>query len=509
MNGTASAEGNGPMAGRRLVVVSNRLPCKVRPAEDADEWRVEPSSGGLVTAMSPVLRRHGGVWIGWPGVTREAEAPLDRLLPPVGRELGFELRPVPLTGAERDNFYLGFSNEVVWPLFHDLQTLYNFDPAYWRTYRDVNRKYAEAIARHVEPDDYVWVHDYHLMMVAQELRDLGFEGRVGFFLHTPFPSPDIYMKLPWRFEILRGLLEYDLVGFQTLRDRRNFLHCVRRLLADVPVAGAGAVVSCCVGGRDVRVGSFPISIDYDAFAEAGADPEVIGRCVELRKNLPDRQLILGVDRLDYTKGIPYRLEGFDKALERHPELHGRVTLIQLVVPSREVISEYGELKEDIERLVGRINGQYTRQGWVPIYYMYRSLERSELIALYRSADIALITPLKDGMNLVAKEFCAADVDEESVLVLSEFAGAADQLQDGALLVNPYDIEGLAEAIHRAFHMPQEERRGRMAALREKVREEDIFWWVELFLRAAVEEEIGNFPVLSDYTPRGRLMPAGT
>ena len=503
MNSSDHTRGDGGGRGEadRLVAVSNRLPCRVAFDADRGEWEVHPSSGGLVTAMSPVLRDRGGLWIGWPGVAAEEEAPLERLLPPLTEELGFELAPVSLTEAERDNFYLGFSNEVVWPLFHDLQTLYNFDPAYWRTYRTVNRKYARAISENAKSGDYVWVHDYHLMMAASELRELGYEGRVGFFLHTPFPSPDIYMKLPWRFEILQGLLEYDLIGFQTLRDRRNFLQCVRRLLADVPMAGSGAVVSCRVEGRDVRVGSFPISIDFEDFAEAGADPAVVGRCADLRKNLPDRQLILGVDRLDYTKGIPYRLSGYRKALKEYPELRGRVTLIQLVVPSREVIPEYNELKEEIERLVGRINGEYTRQGWVPIYYMYRSLERKELIALYRCADVALITPLKDGMNLVAKEFCAADVEESSVLVLSEFAGAADQLQGGALLVNPYDIEGLAAAIHRAYGMEREERGRRMRELRQAIRDQDIFWWVDLFLRAASEGELGDFPALSDYTPR--------
>lgn len=484
---------------RRLIVVSNRLPVRLSRHPESGQWRISGSSGGLVTAMTPVLGDRGGVWIGWPGTVAEEEVDLDRLLPEAG--LGYDLQAVELTEQERDNFYLGFSNEVVWPLFHDLLTLYNFDPDYWRTYRAVNRKYAEAIVRHADPGDYVWIHDYHLMGVAWFLREMGYEGRVGFFLHTPFPAPDIYLKLPWRSEILEGLLAFDLVGFQTVRDRRNFLHCVRTLLTDVPVSGAGAVVTCRLRGREIRVGSFPISIDFDEFERLAGGPQVTERVEEIRRDLPDRRFILGVDRLDYTKGIPYRLEAFHHAVKRHPELRRRVSLVQVVVPSREDIPEYNELKEEIERLVGRINGEWTESGWVPIHYIYRNLPRLELLARYRSSEVALVTPLKDGMNLVAKEFCASHVDRAATLILSEFAGAADQLQDGALLVNPYDIEGMADAIHRAFTIPEEERSDRMRRLRATIREQDIFWWVRLFLRAALEQPLGDFPELQVYTPR--------
>lgn len=488
----------------RLVVVSNRLPVAIGRDPDTGEWRAKPSSGGLVTAMTPVLGRRGGVWIGWPGTVDEDGVDLGRVLGEANRDLEYTLHPVPLSTRERDNFYYGFSNEILWPLFHDFLTLYNFDPDYWHAYEGVNRKFAEVVVEHAGPDDYVWVHDYHLMNVAREMRELGWEGRVGYFLHTPFPAPDIYLKLPWRLEILRGLLNYDLVGFQTLRDRRNFLHCVRTLLTDVPMAGTGAVVTCQVGGRPIRVGSFPISIDFQAFADGASDPGVVERAQEIRGNLPGRRFILGVDRLDYTKGIPYRLQAFDRAMRRYPELRRKVSLIQVVVPSREDIPEYSELKEEIERLVGQINGSWTESGWVPIHYIYRSLSRPELLAAYRSADAALVTPLKDGMNLVAKEYCAAKVDAPGVLILSEFAGAADQLQAGALLVNPYDIEGMAAAIRRAITMPEEERTARMALLRDVVREQDIFWWVRLFFRAALEESVEDFPRLQVYEPRSEV-----
>ena len=491
--------------GEHLVVVSNRLPVSLDRDPEGGEWRARASSGGLVTAMAPLMQRKGGTWIGWPGAVEEEGVPdLEGLLEGVSREAGYRLKPVPLTAQERDDFYLGFSNEVVWPLFHDLLTLYNFDPAYWRTYRQVNRKYAEAIARHADEDDYVWVHDYHLMNVARELRESGFRGRVGFFLHTPFPARDIYLKLPWRFEILRGLLDYDLVGFQTLRDRRNFLQCVRELLVDVPMAGSGSLVECRLHDRKIRVGSFPISIDFGAFEELARDPDVVEKAEALRSELPGRRFILGVDRLDYTKGIPYRLEAFREALRRYPELRGRWSLIQIVVPSREDIAEYSELREEIERLVGSINGEFTVSGWVPIHFMYRSLPRPQLLARYRCSEVALITPLKDGMNLVAKEYCASHPDREGVLILSEFAGAADQLQEGALLVNPYDLEGMADAIHTACTLPEAERAERMGRLREGVREQDIYWWVELFMRAAAEEPLEGFPELRVYTPHANL-----
>jgi trehalose 6-phosphate synthase len=409
---------------------------------------------------------------------------------------------VALTSEEVHNFYLGFSNEIVWPLFHDMHSLCNFRPEYWRTYLNVNRKYADVVAANSNARDFVWVHDYHLMHVASELRRLGSRARLGFFLHIPFPPLDIFVKLPWRFPLLRALLEYDMIGFQTLRDRRNFLQCVRTLVKEARVRGSGQVLVVDVNGHEVRFGSFPISIDYNAFVRNASQPEVTGKVAELKALLPNRQLVLGVDRLDYTKGIPDRLEAFCNALQRYPDLHERITLIQVVVPSRVDIPQYHELKTRIERLVGEINGQFTRPGgWVPIHYVYRSLARVDLLAYYQTAQIALVTPLKDGMNLVAKEFCACSIEEDCVLILSEFAGAAAQLQRGALLVNPYDIEGMADAIHHAFVMPARERTARMRRMRRSIREQDIFWWIDSFLRAAIAKDLSDFPLPEDYVPR--------
>jgi trehalose 6-phosphate synthase/phosphatase len=465
-----------PRGRSRLIVVSNRLPVALKRA--GRRWQVEPGSGGLVSALLPVLRDRGGIWIGWagaPGAAREFARPLAA----ADRQAGYRLAAVALEEREIEDFYLGFSNQVIWPLFHDLPSLCNFRVRYWETYCRVNRKYAKAVSARARAGDFVWVHDYHLMNVAAELRRLGNRSRLAFFLHIPFPSPDIFLKLPWRAQVLDALLEFDLIGLQTARDRANFLACVAALGRSTP---------------RTRVGHFPISIDYNAFLRAAAAPEVEARARELHRLLPRRKLVLGVDRLDYTKGITLRLRAFQDLLERRPEMRGRVSLIQVVVPSREDIPHYHRMKTEIEQLVGRINGAFARPGgWVPVWYEYRSLTRLDLLAYYRAADIALITPLKDGMNLVAKEYCACSIEEDCVLILSEFAGAAEQLAAGALLVNPYDVRGVADAIRQAHAMPAAERTARMRGMRRAIRRDDVYRWVDSFLRAAIARDLRAFP----------------
>ena len=474
--------------GGQLIVVSNRLPFAFRRGADG-AWRAESGSGGLVTALLPVLRDRGGTWIGWPGAVGPVRE-FASALATAGRQAGYTLGAVGLDESEVRDFYHGFANEVVWPLFHDLPSLCNFDPVYWESYRAVNKKYARAVAPHAKHGDFAWIHDYHLMHLGEELRGLATEARLGFFLHIPFPSPDVFMKLPWRKSVIDALLHYDLVGFQTLRDRRNFAACVEVLAPDVRLEGRGNVVTATRGARTVRVGSFPIGIDYNAFMRAAAAPAVAEKAQELHRLLPKRKLILGIDRLDYTKGIAFRLRAFQSVLERHPQLRGQLSLIQVVVPSRETIPQYRNMKTEIEQLVGRINGEFARPGgWVPVWYEYRSLTRLELLAYYRAADIALVTPLKDGMNLVAKEYCACSIEEDCVLILSEFAGAAEQLGTGALLVNPYDIEGVADAIRAAHRMVDEERVARMRSLRRAIRRQDVFAWVDSFLRAAIARDL--------------------
>jgi len=482
-----------------LIVLSNRLPFMLA-RDAAGEWMVESASGGLVTALRPVLQDRGGHWIGWPGVTREELADPNAVLARAGQHYGFELHAVPLSNAERDDYYHGLSNEVLWPLFHDLPSLCRFRPRYWTAYEEVNHRFAEITLEHLAEDHFVWIHDYHLTCVARELRAMGSASRTGFFLHVPFPPLDVFLQLPWRFQVLRALLEHDLVGFQTVGGRRNFLQCVRLLFKEAEVSGKGDVRTIRLEGREVRVGSFPISIDYHEFARRAADPDVLAKVRSLRQDEPNRKIVLGVDRLDYTKGIPLKLEAFRSLLLRCPDLAGRVTLFQVVLPSREDIPRYQRQKVDIERLVGEINGQFTRSGWVPIHYIYRNLEWPRLPAYYLAADVALVTPLKDGMNLVAKEYCATHADGGGALVLSEFAGAAVQLQRGAFLVNPYDTDGVADALERALRLGRREQRVRMRRMRRAVADYDIYRWVDAFLEAAISRDLDDFPIHEEYFP---------
>ncbi len=475
----------GELPNSRLIIASNRLPVVLKKIDG--KWEAEPGAGGLITALSPVLKQRGGLWIGWPGTQEASAQELETALNHASHESGFSLKPVALTSKEIDKYYFGFSNEIIWPQFHDLPSRCNFDPTYWPYYQEVNRKFAQVIQDQVVGNDYIWIHDYHLMSSARQLRNLGTDGEIGFFLHIPFPPPDIFMKLPWRKQLLDDLLHYDLIGFQTMRDRRNFFQCVHAIMKNLPVHTKGQIAVLRVDGRNVKVGAFPISIDFDEFRSLASSRKVADRAWHIHERVPKAQIILGVDRLDYTKGIPERLKAFRNALQRYPELIEKVVLVQVVVPSRHEIPEYRALKREIERLVSEINGQFTRFGWVPIHYLFRSLERSELAAYYRTAEIALITPLKDGMNLIAKEYCASSLEENCVLILSEFAGAASQMRKGALIVNPYDQEGMADAIYTAFKMPAHERSERMKRLRASIKKRDIYWWVDSFLHASSEE----------------------
>ncbi|MFO7965870.1 MAG: trehalose-6-phosphate synthase [Desulfobacterales bacterium] len=485
-------------AKNRLIIISNRLPSTISQ-DDSGRFEVKDGSGGLVTAMVPVLRNRGGLWIGWPGTTKGKKHLIKKLLNETTDGTGYSFEPVMLTPEEVDSFYYGFANEIIWPLFHDLQTRCNFDPSYWKAYQAVNRKFAQSTHESIINGDHIWIHDYHLMMAGKNLREMGVTSKIGFFLHIPFPSPDLFFKLPWRYEVMEGLLSYDLVGFQTMRDRRNFIRCIRALFRDVVIRERGKVITAQVNDREIRIGNFPISIDFDEFARNAEKREVEDRVREVQEELDVEHIVLGIDRLDYTKGIPERLAAFEMALDRYPQLRGNMSLLQLVVPSRVTIPKYLELKEQLERKISEINGRYGRPGWTPIHYMFRSIDRQELLAFYRASDVAFITPLKDGMNLVAKEYCASNVEENGVLILSEFAGASAQLQRGALLVNPYHVESVAQTLFTATQMEPAQRQYRMKMMRKAIRRQDIYYWVEAFLNSVFIHEVKDFPLV-EYKP---------
>lgn len=471
----------------KLVVVSNRLPIYIE--RTSGEYQVSASSGGLVTALDSVLRKYSGVWIGYAG--EDTDDQVLRLIELASLDHPSRMEAVPLSSEEIANFYFGFCNEIIWPLFHDLQSRCNFDPEYWRVYREVNRRFAYSAAGFVSQDSFVWVHDYHFALAGRYLRHLKQTANVGFFQHIPFPPTDIFEKLPWRTELLEGLLDYDVVGFQTERDQRNFIACVEAILPLARVVRRADGVHIHHKTRCARVAAFPISIDFHEFADVAARDDIGAQARKLRLDHQGRKIILGVDRLDYTKGIVERLRAFRHTLRTHPELRRSVTFLQLVVPSRADIPKYRELKEDIERLVSEVNGEFSDASWVPVHYLYRRFAREQLIVYYRAADVALVTPLKDGMNLVSKEYCASQVGETGVLILSEFAGSAAQLRHGTMLVNPNDREAMAEAIVAACEMPVTQRVWRMSQLRWHLRNHDVYDWAESFLEAGRKLSLAN------------------
>ncbi len=455
---------------RPLVVVSNRLPFQAERGSAGIALTRSP--GGLVAALEPVLQRRGGVWIGWTGLAREEIGPRAVELPQEG---AIRYRDVPLSQSEAAQYYGGFANRTLWPLFHYFVGNTRIDAATWRTYERVNERFAAAAAEGLG-DALLWVHDYQLLRVPLHVRARAGAARIAFFLHVPFPATDVFRVLPWSRALLEGMLAADLVGFQVPSYAQNFLTAAERLLGCEVDRAAGIVR---LEGREVSVQAHPIGIDV-TLIEGLARQQVNGP----RKRAEDRVAeVIGVDRLDYTKGLHERLLAVERLLERYPEYRRRVRFTQILVPSRERVAEYSALKREIDETVGRINGRLSEPGWTPLSYLARALPPAELVPLYRGADVALVTPLRDGMNLVAKEYVAAQLEDDGVLVLSEMAGAADELQE-ALLVNPLDIDAVADALHRALAMSPEERRARMSALRDRVRASDVHGWVDRFVEAA-------------------------
>lgn len=456
---------NGITDQRPIVVVSNRLPLTFKMGQRGLEGH--RSSGGLVSALEPVLQERGGKWIGWAGAQLPRGAKLGR------KDDSYDMLPVPLTDTEVNRYYHGFSNRTLWPLFHSFPGFASFHRQDYLTYEKVNRKFAEATIEAAGRESLVWIQDYHLLLAPQMIRDARQDARLAFFLHIPFPPYDLYRLLPWSRELLRGMLACDLIGFHVENYTRNFLDCVEQLLRGRVDRSAGLIE---YGGRTVQVGSYPIGIDFDYYEGLALDAPKM-------EVVHGEKLVLGVDRLDYTKGIPERIAAFERLLELYPEHREKVMFLQLAVPSRSQVAEYSDLKRQIDEMIGRVNGRFSTATWSPIRYMYQSLPPERLVGLYRDADVGFITPGRDGMNLVAKEFVACQIGRPGVLVLSRLAGAAETMPE-AVLINPYDLERTANALHRALTMEESERRSRMAALRRRERRYNVTWWVDRFLKAA-------------------------
>jgi len=474
-------------AGATFVVVANRLP--VDRAEDPDgtvTWRRSP--GGLVTALAPVMARSEGTWIGWSGGADEDLEPFDAE--------GMHLVPVTLSSEEVADFYEGFANATLWPLYHDVIAEPQFERRWWEAYREVNRRFAGTAAKEAEKGATVWVQDYQLQLVPAMLRDVRADLRIGFFNHIPFPGYELFARLPWRRQIVEGLLGADLVGFQRRPDATNFLRAARRATG-ATTRGAMIAVASPRGpadpsqrsgeapetGRRVRAASFPISIDSTSLAELAGREATRTRAGVLRAEFGDpRVLLLGVDRLDYTKGILHRLRAYNELLdEGHIALPDAV-FVQVASPSRERVDEYRHLRNDVEVIVGHINGDHATLGHPAVHYLHQSFPTEEMAALYLAADVMVVTPLRDGMNLVAKEYVACRDDERGALVLSEFTGAADELRQ-AFICNPYDIDGTKDAIRAAVAVTPRDAARRMRAMRRTVFDADVHRWASLFLDA--------------------------
>lgn len=460
---------------KRLLIVSNRLSVTVEKGKEG--FRYRQSVGGLATAVASFYKDYESLWVGWPGIVSNRLDEERRT--EISRTLHKEHRSAPVFLSKRDIelFYHGFSNKTLWPLFHYFPQNAVYDDRLWEHYKKVNRLFCDRVVECAKPDDTIWIHDYHLMLLPALLREALPGAAVGFFLHIPFPSYEIFRLIPWRREILEGVLGADLVGLHTYEYARHFMSSAHRILGHEFTLGLTDRDS-----RAVKVDIFPIGINYDHFARAHETPETRREIDRLQRKIGGKTVILSVDRLDYSKGLPERLSAFDAFLERYPRYREKVLMIQLTVPSREQVQDYRALKGRVENMIGAINGKYGTIGWVPIWYLYRSLPFPELAALYHTSDIGLVTPLRDGMNLVAKEFVATRTSGKGALILSEMAGAAQELCE-AVVVNPNDTTDIVEGLRRAMEMDEGEQAQRNEKMRARIRKYDVVRWAGEFLEA--------------------------
>lgn len=453
----------------RLLIVANRLPIKV--IKEAENYSVQDSAGGLATGLSSLSESLQMEWVGWPGLSSDDA----EVRSSIHEKLESKYHPVFMNADEEKNFYQGFSNETIWPLFHCFTEFVHYNKLFWDSYRKINERFCDKVLEVVQKGDIIWVQDYHLMLLPKLLKDRLPENPIGFFLHIPFPSYELFRTLPWRKEILQGLLGADLIGFHTYEYMRHFYSSVYRILGfDLQVGEIKSETNTSY------IDSFPMGINFDKFNKSVQDQQVIEQIEQFKGKFGDFQLILSVDRLDYTKGIIHRLKAFDALLTKHPELQEKVSLIMVTVPSRFSVEQYKNLKEQIDELVGNLNGKYASLSWTPVHYFYRSVQFEQLTALYGMCDVGLVTPLRDGMNLVAKEYVASKTDEKGVLILSELAGSAVEL-DGALMVNPNNEEEIVDTLYQALHMPEVEQKMRIKKMQKIIKNNSVEKWAKSFI----------------------------
>lgn len=472
----------------KLILIANRLPVKVHESENGLQYK--PSEGGLATGLSCIQEPADQFWIGWPGINE----PEDDRKAQIRNDLSeYQMYPVFLNEEEVKHYYEGFSNETIWPLFHYFIEHTQYKQLYWHYYYQVNKAFRDAILKHYEAGDTIWVHDYHLMLLPAMLREALPSATIGFFLHIPFPSSEVYRLLPWRKELLDGVLGADLVGFHTSDYMRHFSSSVYQLIGVDQRLGKFYIND----NRPVTVDAFPMGIDFNKFHEGVEQDAVREKARTYQEKFTSQHLMLSVDRLDYSKGILQRLRAFDLMLERNPDYQGKVALILTVVPSRELVEDYKELKEEIDELVGNINGRYGDLDWLPIHYFYRSMDFETLLSLYRIANIGLVTPFRDGMNLIAKEYMASKVDGKGVLILSEMAGAAAELSE-AMIINPNDLDQMANAMREAIKMPEDRQVRANRTMQQRLRRYDVHNWTSDFIKRLSQAKQDQKALLSKY-----------
>lgn len=473
----------------RLIIASNRLPLSIKVTRGQVD--ISPSVGGLATGMKSIYKNYDSQWFGSSGFNENeiAEEDINKIEKRLKEE---NCKAVYLDKMDRDLFYSGFSNKTIWPLFHYFPQFTEYDEKTWKAYYRVNQKFANEILEYAEPDDKIWIHDYHLLLLPGMIRKMNPHVRIGFFLHIPFPSYELFRLIPWRKELLEGMLGADLLGFHSYDYQRHFMSSVKRL-----IGYSTYLNQIRLEDRIVKIDAFPMGIDYDKFYNASVESqqrpkelqsEIKRELDTYKKNYPERKLILSIDRLDYSKGIPHRLIAFEHFLTKYPEFKGKVSLVMLSVPSRVDVRHYQMMKSEIDELVGRINGKFASINWTPVWYFYRSLPFEDLIELYNSCDVALITPVRDGMNLVAKEFLACRTDGTGVLILGEMAGAYKELNE-ALIINPNDKDEIANSIKEALEMPEEEQIETNRIMQNRIRNYSVKRWASVFITSLEEMTI--------------------
>ncbi len=460
----------------RLIIVSNRIPYNITRVNN--EITYKKSVGGLVTALDPILKKTGGLWIGWSGLSGKSKFIEKKINIPSDTSNSYDLKIINLSSSEIIDYYRGFSNRTLWPLFHGFIFQSYFDSAYWRSYLKINKKFANEVLSEITEEDIIWIHDYHLALVPGMLRNKNDNLKILYFLHIPFPNFETLRVLPWASQILTGILGSNTIGFQTRRDAINFLACCKEILG-LEVDFYKFMVR--LNNRFVHVINLPISIDYNHFSSYASKKETIELENKIKKSLKNIRIVLSVERLDYTKGIKERIRAIDYFFETYPEYKRKIIFLQIAVPSRSKIEEYITLKKEIDELTGKINGKYSHEMWSPITYIYKSLSQENLIAYYKVADICLVTSLRDGMNLIAKEFVTCKLDGRGVLILSKFAGAAEEMKERSVLINPYNIEEIANKIKLALEFDEKEKIHNILMLQEQVKQNDVFKWCKNFL----------------------------